>query len=66
MKYLTIIHKSKYGYDVQVPSLPGCVSQGETEQEALVNIRDAIFTYLEMQAEELKGSYIKEVEVPVR
>lgn len=33
------------GYTVHVPSLRGCVSQGETEEEALENIRDAILTW---------------------
>ena len=42
MKYLTIVHKSEYGYDVHVPALPGCHSQGESEAEALENIKDAI------------------------
>ena len=35
------------GYTVYVPSLPGCVSEGDTEEEALVNIREAIELYLE-------------------
>ncbi len=30
------------GYTVHVPSLPACVSEGDTEEEALVNIREAI------------------------
>jgi predicted RNase H-like HicB family nuclease len=34
-------------YTVYVPSLPGCVSEGDTEEEALVNIREAIELYLE-------------------
>ena len=46
MKYLTILHKSKYGYDIHVPALPGCVSQGDTKEEALENIKDAILSYL--------------------
>lgn len=33
------------GYSVYVPTLRGCVSQGETEEEALENIRDAILTW---------------------
>ncbi|MEW6235170.1 MAG: type II toxin-antitoxin system HicB family antitoxin [Candidatus Omnitrophota bacterium] len=35
------------GYTVYVPSLPGCISEGETEEEALRNIREAIELYLE-------------------
>lgn len=35
------------GYVVSVPSLPGCMSQGRTEQEALVNVEDAITGYLQ-------------------
>ena len=65
MKYSVIIHKSKYGYDVHTPALPGCHSQGGTERAALTNIKDAILTYLEMEKAELKNSKIKEVEVAV-
>jgi predicted RNase H-like HicB family nuclease len=40
------------GYTVTVPSLPGCISEGDTYDEALANIRDAIELYLEsLQAE---------------
>lgn len=63
MKYLVVIHKSKYGYDVRVPSLPGCHSQGATEKDALGNIQDAIETYLEMSKKELKASKLREIEV---
>ncbi|PIX81480.1 MAG: HicB family protein [Candidatus Pacebacteria bacterium CG_4_10_14_3_um_filter_34_15] len=63
MKYLVIIHKSKYGYDVHAPAIPGCHSQGATEKEALENIQDAILTYLEMEENELKGAKVREVEV---
>lgn len=48
MKYPVILHKSKYGYDVHCPALPGCHSQGDTREEAIENIKDAIETYLEM------------------
>jgi len=34
------------GYSVSVPALPGCISQGETVEEAIANIRDAIGLYL--------------------
>lgn len=63
MKYLVVIHKSEYGYDVHVPALPGCHSQGDTEKEAIENIQDAILTYLEMEKEDLKGAKTKEVEI---
>jgi len=35
------------GFTVHVPSLPGCISEGETEEEALANIQEAIELYLE-------------------
>ena len=35
------------GYTVIVPSLPGCISEGETKEEALENIKEAIELYLE-------------------
>jgi predicted RNase H-like HicB family nuclease len=43
------------GFTVYVPSLPGCVSEGETEQEALKNIREAIELYLEPVDDDLAG-----------
>ncbi len=35
------------GWVAEVPSLPGCISQGETREEALLNIQDAIETWIE-------------------
>ncbi|MBI1388887.1 MAG: type II toxin-antitoxin system HicB family antitoxin [bacterium] len=35
------------GFTAYVPALPGCMSEGETEEEALANVRDAIRLYLE-------------------
>lgn len=63
MKYPILLHKSKYGYSVSVPSLPGCHSQGENEREALVNIKDAIRVYLRMEQRELGAVRLREVEV---
>ncbi len=54
------------GWTVLVPSLPGCVSQGETEQEALENIVDAIRLYLEsIRERNLAVLDVKEAEVEV-
>lgn len=48
MKYRIVIEQDEEGMFVaECPSLPGCVSQGKTRQEALDNIRDAIEGYLE-------------------
>lgn len=65
MKYLSVIHKSKYGYDIHVPALPGCHSQGKTKREAIENIRDAVLTYLAMAENELRGAEIREIEVAI-
>jgi predicted RNase H-like HicB family nuclease len=46
MRFRVMLKKTDEGYAVWCPSLPGCWSQGETEEEALQNIRDAI-EYLE-------------------
>ena len=35
------------GYTVYVPALPGCISEGDTREEALANIREAVELYLE-------------------
>lgn len=63
MKYKIALQKSNEGYSVSVPGLPGCWSQGATEQEALANIQDAIREYLAAREELLKGTIIREVEV---
>jgi len=47
MRYRVNIKKTDEGYAVWCPALPGCWSQGETEEEALENIKDAIQAYLE-------------------
>lgn len=63
MKYKIALHKSDEGYSVSVPGLPGCWSQGATEQEALENIQDAIREYLAAREELLEGTVVREVEV---
>jgi predicted RNase H-like HicB family nuclease len=65
MKYTVVINQTEYGYDAHCPALPGCHSQGDTFDEAIENIRDAIKTYLLMIEEETKDSTVYQVEVPV-
>ena len=43
------------GYTVSVPSLPGCISEGETREDALANIREAIELYLEPVDDDTAG-----------
>lgn len=47
MKYRITVVESEEGFAVWSDDLPGCVSQGETHEEALANIREAIKEYLE-------------------
>ena len=42
------------GYSVLVPSLPGCISEGDTFEEAVINIKEAIELYLESAPDILK------------
>lgn len=65
MKYRVALHKSEEGYAVSVPGLPGCWSQGATEQEALENIQDAIREYLVVVDDEIRGQDVREIEVAV-
>ncbi len=63
MTYKVVLQKSEEGYSVSCPGLPGCWSQGETEQEALANIKAAISEYLAVVNESVKGLEVREVEV---
>jgi predicted RNase H-like HicB family nuclease len=48
---------------VEVPSLPGCISQGETKEEALTNIQEAISLYLEVLEE--RGQIIPQTNLSI-
>jgi predicted RNase H-like HicB family nuclease len=63
MKYKIALLRTDEGYSVSVPGLPGCWSQGATEEEALENIQDAIQEYLAVRDELLEGAEVREVEV---
>lgn len=48
MKLKAVLEPSNEGgYTVYIPSLPGCISEGDTKEEALKNIKEAVELYLE-------------------
>ena len=54
MKLKVVLEPSdEGGFTVYVPSLPGCISEGETVEESLMNIREAIGLYLEPVEDDL-------------
>jgi len=65
MRYKVVLEESDEGLAVSVPGLPGCHSQGATEQEALENIAVAIQEYLEVVAELNRDKVVREIEVEV-
>lgn len=68
MKFLITIFRDEDGtYVAECPSIPGCVSQGRTQEEAELNIQDAIKACLEVRTELGMPQTVitREVEVPV-
>jgi len=65
MAYKVVLHRNEEGISVSVPGLPGCWSEGDTEQEALENIADAISEYLAALEDQTQGEEVREVEVAV-
>ena len=65
MKYKVVLQRSEEGVAASVPGLPGCWSQGQTEGEALKNIRSAIQECLAVVAEQTQGAEVHEVDVAV-
>jgi predicted RNase H-like HicB family nuclease len=63
MRYKVALRQSDEGFSVSCPGLPGCWSQGATEQEALENVREAIREYLQVAAELDSDAEMREVEV---
>jgi len=64
MNYVVqLIREDEGGYSVLVPGLPGCVSQGESREEALANIREAIALYLEVASERIDGEELVTVTI---
>jgi predicted RNase H-like HicB family nuclease len=65
MSYKVRLQKSEEGYSISCLGLPGCWSQGETEEEALENIQDAIREYLAAVDELVEDGDVREIEVTV-
>ena len=63
MRYKIVLNKTDEGYSVSCPGLPGCWSQGDTEPEAIDNIKDAIEEYLAAIYDSIKDQKIREIEI---
>jgi predicted RNase H-like HicB family nuclease len=63
MRYKIVLEPSDEGYAASVLGLPGCHSQGVTEQEALHNISDAIREYLEVVDDLSETGLVREIEI---
>ena len=65
MKFKVALRSSEEGFSVSVPGLPGCWSQGATEQEALAGIRDAVKDDLATVDDLLDDATIREIDIAV-
>ncbi|HEV8059625.1 MAG TPA: type II toxin-antitoxin system HicB family antitoxin [Gemmataceae bacterium] len=65
MRYKVVLHRTDEGISVSVPALPGCWSEGDSDAEALENIRDAIQEYLAALDDQFQSADVREVEVAV-
>ena len=66
MNYKIAIYRDEEGISVSVPTLPGCWSEGDTEEEALANIQDAIHEYLAALEDRYRDAEVREVEVTAK
>jgi predicted RNase H-like HicB family nuclease len=65
LSYPIVLHKTEEGFAVNCPALPGCWSQGATEEEATENIRDAIREYLAAIGDAFSAETVRQVEVTI-
>jgi len=66
MKLHVIIEQDEEGYFVaEVPAFPGCLSQGETQEEALENVKEAVDGWLEVMEAKHPFSQVQAVEMVV-
>jgi predicted RNase H-like HicB family nuclease len=67
VKLTVVLERDETGAIVaECPAIPGCVSQGRTEDEAIANIREAILDCLEVRAEQGLPLTVRTVEIEVR
>lgn len=64
-RYRVALHRSEDGVAVSVPGLPGCWSQGQSDDDAIENIKDAIRSYLMVAEDQLEGAEVREVDVAI-
>jgi len=65
MSYRIRLLETDEGWSVSCLDLPGCHSQGKSRDEALLNIREAIQLWLEVEAEEAGVKTVETLELPV-
>ena len=66
MKLLAVMERDETGYYfVEVPALPGCVSQGKTRAEAKENIKEAIAGWVAVMNDKARHRHARKVEVLV-
>jgi len=68
MRQVILIPDETGGYTVEVPSLPGCISEGDTVDEALANIKEAIDLFTESMlahGEEVPEDFSEPIQIAV-
>lgn len=62
MRLKVLLHPAEEGgFWAEVPALPGCVSEGESREEAIANIREAAEGWLEVSAEQAQNDPLAQV-----
>ncbi len=59
MRYMVVLERGPTSYGAYVPDLPGCIAVGETQQEVLELIQEAIEFHLEGLTEEAKSAFVQ-------
>ncbi len=65
MKYKIVLNKTDEGYSASCPGLPGCWSQGDSELEAIENMKDAIREYLGAISDSVQNADVREIDIAV-